>query len=86
MLTYEDCSDYCDLSDHEVQGLINATNMTPIEVCAMVQQFADSPTECRKMVKFLMEYLEKMEAKGDANESHEIHTAIDHFVSNHHMV
>ena len=86
MLTYEDCSGYCDLSEHEVQGLMNATNMSPIEVCAMVEQHADSPAECRKMTKFLMDYLEKAELKASAAESHEIHAAIDHFVQNHHMV
>ena len=60
--------------------------MSPIEVCAMVQQSADTPRECRKMVNFLQSYLEKVESKGDSKRAHEVHEAINHFVSNHHMV
>ena len=86
MLTFQDCSDYCDLSDDEIQGLLNATNTSPIEVCAMVQQYSDSPKECRKMVQFLQEYLEKVESKSGEKRSHEVHEAINHFVSNHHIV
>lgn len=86
MLTYKDCSDYCDLKDDEVQGILNGANLTPIEVCAMVQQYADNPKECRKMVQFLQEYLEKAECKADENRSHEIHLAIDHFTKNHPLI
>ena len=86
MLTYQDCADYCDLSDDEIQGILNGVNVPPIEVCAMVQEYSDSPQECRKLLKFLMDYLEKAESKSDAKRSHEIHEAILHFVSNHRLV
>ena len=86
MLTLNDCADFCDLSDDELLGLLEGADTTPIEVCAMVQQFADSPKECRKMVGFLQAYLEKVESKGNAKRAHEVHEAIDHFVSNHHMI
>ncbi|MCW8881427.1 MAG: hypothetical protein OQK42_04600 [Sedimenticola sp.] len=86
MLTLKDCADFCDLSDDELLGLLEGADMSPIEVCAMVQQSADTPRECRKMVNFLQSYLEKVESKGDSKRAHEVHEAINHFVSNHHMV
>ncbi|MCW8920281.1 MAG: hypothetical protein OQL10_08730 [Sedimenticola sp.] len=86
MLTLKDCADFCDLSDDELLGLLEGADMSPIEVCAMVQQSADTPSECRKMVNFLQSYLEKVESKGDSKRAHEVHEAINHFVSNHHMV
>lgn len=86
MLTLQDCCDYCDLSDDEVQGILNGANVTPIEVCAMVQEYADNPAECRKMLKFLQDYLEKVEQRSDAKRSHEVHEAISHFASNHHFI
>ncbi len=86
MLTYEDCADYCDLSEDEMQALINGLGLPPIEVCAMVQQYADSPQQCRKMLSFLQDYLEKVESSSDAFRAHEVHEAITHFVSNHHFV
>ena len=86
MLTLKDCSDYCDLSDDEIEGLLDATDVSPIEVCAMVQQYADNPKECRKLVQFLQEYLEKVESRSDEKRSHEVHEAINRFVSNHHIV
>ena len=86
MLTFEDCADYCDLSDDEIQAFIDGVRLPPIEVCAMVQQYVDSPQECRKMLRFLQEYLEKVESSGDARRSHEVHEAITHFATNHHFV
>lgn len=86
MLTFEDCADYCDLNDDEIQAIINGTGLPPIEVCAMVQQYADSPQQCRKILQFLQEYLEKVESQSDAKRAHEVHEAITHFVSNHHFV
>ncbi|MDF1528029.1 MAG: hypothetical protein P1R74_02775 [Sedimenticola sp.] len=86
MLTLKDCADFCDLSDDELLGLLEGADMSPIEVCAMVQQSADTPSECRKMVNFLQSYLEKVESKGGSKRAHEVHEAINHFVSNHHMV
>lgn len=86
MLTFEDCADYCNLSDDEIQAFIDGVGLPPIEVCAMVQQYAESPQECRKMLRFLQEYLEKVESDGDAERSHEVHEAITHFVENHHFV
>ncbi|WP_428624427.1 hypothetical protein [Sedimenticola sp.] len=86
MLTLKDCADFCDLSDDELLGLLQGADMSPIEVCAMVQQFADTPSECRKMLGFLQTYLEKVESQGDTKRAHEVHEAINHFVSNHPMV
>ncbi|WP_210394600.1 hypothetical protein [Motiliproteus sediminis] len=86
MLTFKDCADYCDLSDDEIQGLLQGTHVSPIEVCALVQQYADDPRECRKMVGFLQEYLEKVERQADAKRAHEVHQAINHFVANHPMI
>ncbi|MBC8209424.1 MAG: hypothetical protein H8E21_00045 [Gammaproteobacteria bacterium] len=86
MLSYQDCADYCDLSEDEVSGLLNGANLTPIEVCAMVQQYADSPQECRKMIKFLQDYMETVEAQSNEKRSHEIHQAINHFVANHRLI
>lgn len=86
MLTFQDCADYCDLYEDEIQGIINGANVSAIEVCAMVQEYSDSPQECRKMLKFLTDYLEKAESHSDEKRSHEIHEAINHFVSNHHLI
>ncbi len=86
MLTLKDCADFCDLSDDEILGLLGGAGMSPIDVCATVQQFADTPSECRKMVGFLQSYLEKVESKEDTERAHEVHEAIDHFVSNHAMI
>ena len=86
MLTFQDCADYCNLSEDEIQGILKGTNVPAIEVCAMVQEHADSPAECRKMLKFMMDYLERAEVHADAKRSHEIHEAIHHFVSNHRIV
>jgi hypothetical protein len=86
MLTFQDCADYCDLYDDEIQAITTGANISPIEVCALVQQHADSPKECRKMLKFLTDYLEKAEPNSDEKRSHEIHEAINHFVSNHKLV
>lgn len=86
MITFQDCADYCDLSQDEIEGLLEGTKTSPIHVCAMVQEFADSPKECRKMIGFLQAYLEKVEGQSDAKRSHEVHEAISHFVSTHHMI
>ena len=86
MLTLEDCADYCDLTDDEIEAITEGAGIPPIEVCAMVQQYTDSPQECRKILRFLMEYLEKVEAHSDAHRSHEVHEAIQHFVSQHHLI
>lgn len=86
MLTYEDCVDYCDLTEDEVEALRDATHIPPIEVVAMVQQYADSPRECRIMLKFLLEYLEKVEQSADSKRSHELHDAISHFAARHHYI
>lgn len=86
MLTFKDCADFCDLTDDEIQGLLEGAKLSPIQVCAMVQQYADNPRECRKMVGFLQSYLEKVEGQADAKRAHEVHEAINHFVSNHHMI
>ncbi len=86
MLTFQDCADFCDLSDDEIQGILEATNVSPIEVCAMVEEYANSPKECRKMVGFLLEYLEKVESRSGEKRAHEVHEAINHFVANHHIV
>jgi hypothetical protein len=86
MLTFQDCADYCNLSDDEIQAIMNGANVTPMEACAMAQEYADSPEECRKMLSYLLEYMEKEEARADAHRCHEIHNAVNHFASNHHFV
>ena len=86
MLTFEDCADFCDLTDDEIQGLSEGAKISPLEVCAMVQKYADNPKECRKMLGFLQDYLERVESQADAKRAHEVHEAINHFVSNHHMI
>ena len=73
-------------NEDEIQGILKGTNVPAIEVCAMVQEHSDSPAECRKMLKFMMDYLERAEVHADAKRSHEIHEAIHHFVSNHRIV
>lgn len=86
MLTFQDCADYCDLSDDEIQGIVNGAYVSPIEVCAMVQEYAESPEECRKMLKYLLDYMEKAEGRVDAHRCHEIHEAVNRFASKHHFV
>ena len=86
MLTFEDCADYCDLNDDQIQAMIIGSGLPPIEVCALVQQYADSPKQCRKMLQFLLEYLEKVECQSDAARSHEVHQSIEQFIERHHFV
>lgn len=86
MLTFEDCADYCDLTNDEIEGLTEGLGLPPIEVCAIVQEYADSPQQCRKMLQFLHQYLEKVETLGDERRSHEVHEAISHFAATHHFV
>ncbi len=86
MLTFDDCADICDLTDDEIKGLSEGTKLSPIDVCALVQNYADNPKECRKMVGYLQAYLEEVESHSDAKRAHEVHDAINHFVSNHHMI
>lgn len=86
MLTFQDCADYCGLSEEEIQGIVRGARVTPMEACAMVRQYADSPKECRKMLNYLLEYMEDAEGRVDANRCHEIHKAVNHFADNHHFV
>jgi hypothetical protein len=86
MLTLEDCADYCDLGSDEIAGLAQGLGLPAIEVCAMVQQYADTPSECRKMLQLLHGYLEKVESQGNDQRSHEVHEAILHFAATHHFV
>lgn len=86
MLTYQDCADYCDLTEDEIEALADGTGLPPIEVCAIVQQYTDSPQQCRKFMRFLQDYLEKVELSGDDEHSHRVHEAMHHFVANHHLV
>ena len=86
MLTFQDCADYCDLTEDEVQAFSEGTGIPPIEVCAMVQEYADTPQQCRKLLQFLQDYLEKVEVDADAERSHQVHEAIHHFVANHHLI
>jgi hypothetical protein len=86
MLTFEDCADYCNLGNDEIAGLAEGLGLPSIEVIALVQQYADSPRECRKMLQLLQTYLEKVESTGDEQRSHEVHEAILHFASTHHFV
>jgi hypothetical protein len=86
MLTLEDCADYCDLGNDEIAGLAEGLGLPAIEVCAMVQEYADTPSECRKMLQLLHGYLEKVESQGDDQRSHEVHEAILHFAATHHFV
>ncbi len=86
MLSFKDLSDYCDLSDDEIAAILNGANESPIEVCAMVQQIGEQPQECRRLLRYLQDYLEKTEQDCDARRAHELHQAIEHFVSNHHYV
>ena len=86
MIRFKDVSDFCDLSEDEILAIAKGANITPIEVCALVQEVADTPKECRKLLKYLYEYLEKTESLEGEKRSHEVHEAINHFVSNHHFV
>lgn len=86
MLTFEDCADYCDLYEDEIQAIVNGTGLSSIEVCAMVHEHADSPQQCRKLLQFLQDYLEKVEMQADEKRAHEVHEAITHFTANHHFV
>ena len=86
MISLKDCLDYCDLTEDEIQAIANGANITPIEVCALVQECGDTPKDCRQILQYLQDYLEKVESHEGEQRSHEVHKAINHFVANHHFV
>lgn len=86
MLTLKDCADFCDLTDDEVAAIERASHVPFIEACAIVESMGGTPEGCRQLLQLMHEHLERVEAKSDEQRSHEVHEAINHFVSTHHFV
>ncbi len=86
MLSLKECTDFCGLTDDEVQAIEHGAHVTPVGACALAQSAEEKPKECRQLLKYMHEYLEYVESHEDTRRSHEVHEAIQHFVSTHHFV
>lgn len=70
MLTFRDFADYCDLSDDEIQCILNGTRVTDVETCTIIPEEIDPKLKCRKKDEFLQLYLEKAENLSDKKRTH----------------
>ena len=84
MLTYEDCIDFCNLTEEEVRALQESENVPALEACIRAHGLADNPRGCRQFLKYLQERLEQVEAINDRKASRQVHDAMKHFTSTHH--
>lgn len=86
MIRFQDCKDYCDLTEDEVEAIGISMHTTPVEACALAQKAEVSPEVCQTILKCMHEYLEHVEShEHDAEHVEEVRAAIERFVAHHKM-
>ena len=83
MLRFTDFSDFCDLSDGEIQSIASGANVPYIEACAIAHEAEDCPESSREVLKMMQQHLERVEKNADSLRSQEVHQAINSFASTH---
>jgi len=83
MLRFADCSDFCNLSDEEIQIISNGANVPYIEACAIAHEAEDNPGFSRDVLELMQQQLEHVEKNADEKRSKEVHQAINDFASKH---
>ena len=83
MLRFLDFSDFCDLSDEEIQVIAKEAKVSDINACAIAHEAEDNPEASRQVLKLMQQRLEQVEKNADEKGSKEVHSAINHFASTH---
>ncbi|GAA0416704.1 hypothetical protein GCM10009133_26440 [Cocleimonas flava] len=83
MLRFTDFSDFCDLTDGEIQSISSGANVPYIEACALAHEAEDNPESSRAVLKMMQQHLERVEKNADGLRSKEIHLAINNFAATH---
>ena len=90
MIQFKDISDYCDLSDVEVDIIASGAKVPYMEACALAHEAEDNPVNSRKVLKIMQQQLEHIETntyhfrtKVVQYRSKVVHVAINHFAATH---
>ncbi len=86
MLSLKECTDFCDLTDDEIKAIERGAHVTPVEACALAHEAEEKPRDCRKLMKYMHQYLEYVESHEDTRRAHEVHVAIEHFANTHRFI
>ena len=84
MIRFQDCKDYCDLTEDEVEAIGAGMHTTPVEACALAQKAEVSPKGREAILKCMNEYLELVESHEQGEEHvEEVRAAIERFAVHH---
>lgn len=83
MLRFSEFSDFCDLSEEEIQTIAQEAKVSDVEACALAHAAEDNPENSRQILKLMQQHLEHVEKHADEQRSKEVHEAINHFASTH---
>ena len=86
MLSLKECTDFCDLTDDEVKAIERGAHVCPVEACALAHEAEGKPKDCRKLLKYMHQYLEYVESHEYTRRSREVHQAIQHFTTTHRFI
>lgn len=84
MIRFQDCKDYCDLTEDEVEAIGAGMHATPMEACALAQKAEVSPEGREAILKCMNEYLALVESHEHGKQHvKEVHDAIERFAAHH---
>lgn len=86
MLRFLDLSDFCSLTEGEIETIAKEANVTLTEAIAFIHEQADKQEGCREVLRLMQQHLERIESKKDGKGSRRIHEAINNFAKNHKFV
>lgn len=83
MLTYQDCLDYCDLTEDEIHAIADHEHLTELAALELGQYLVETSKGEKAIRKIILDDIANARAKGDLNATLKLRLVLRHFVQSH---
>ncbi len=83
MLTLEDCIALCDLSEEEIEAIMEHEHVPEIVAVEMAQYLVTCPDGMPCLKRIILDDIEAAEARGDSEHAWKLRMVLRHFIRSH---
>lgn len=83
MLTYEDCLDYCNLSEEEIDAIAEHEHIPSIAALELAQYLVQQPDGTLLMKRMILDDIERAKASNNLEHYLRLKATLIHFVETH---
>lgn len=83
MLTYEDCVEFCDLTEEEVAAISEHEHVPAIVAAEMGNYLVHSEDGIPMIRRFILDDIEDAKARGDKARAETLDLVLKHFIASH---